>query len=203
MKLFNATASPFARKVLVAAREAGVIDRIKIISTTASPVARNEDIVAANPTGKIPTMVLDDNRVVFDSRVICEYLDSLSDNIKLFPTHPDTRLAALTLQALGDAMMDAAVLARYEGFMRPEEFQWNEWVEGQKDKLVSSLDYLESRAMDVLAGPVTIGHIATACALGYIEFRGVLDNWRASHDELAAWYTDFSQRESMKATEPS
>lgn len=203
MQLFYSTASPFARKVLVAAREAGVIDQIEILTAAASPVDRNKDISVANPTGKIPTMILGDGRTLFDSRVICEYIDGLSNNIKLFPAHPDTRIAALTLQALGDAMMDASILVRYEAFMRPEDLRWDQWSQGQTGKVTASLDYLEAQCLEILNGPITIGHVAIGCALSYIEFRGILDDWKTGHDGLAEWYSRFSQRDSMKATEPS
>ncbi len=203
MQLFYSTASPYARKVVVAAREAGVIDQIEIIDAAASPIDRNKDISVANPVGKIPTMVLSDGRTLFDSRVICEYIDGLSSTIKLYPAHPDTRMSALTLQALGDAMMDASLLARYETFMRPEELQWDAWTAGQKDKVISSLDYLEARCIEILNGPVTIGHVAVGCALGYIDFREILDEWKTGHDQLSKWYARFSTRDSMAATAPT
>ncbi len=188
---------------MIAAREAGVVDRIEIINAAASPVDRNMDISVANPVGKIPTMVLEDGRTIFDSRVICEYIDTLSSGLKLYPVHPDTRIAALTLQALGDAMMDASLLVRYETFMRPEELRWEAWANGQADKIISSLDYLEAQCLDILNGPINIGHVTIGCALSYIEFRGILDAWKPGHDGLAEWYSRFSQRDSMKATEPS
>ena len=203
MKLFYSTASPYARKVVVAAREAGVIDQIEIISTNASPVDRNGDIVAANPTGKIPTLVLDDGTAIFDSRVICEYFASLGDGAALYPSNADQNITAQTLHALGDGILDAALLARYENFMRPEELRWDAWTKGQQDKIHSSLDYLESGQIDFLNGPMTIGHIAIACAISYLEFRQIIEDWRDGHPNLANWYDGFSKREHMKATEPS
>ncbi len=203
MQLFYSPASPFARKVLVAAREAGVIDDIEIISTTVSPTSRNDAIAIANPIGKIPTMVLNDGRTIFDSRVICEYVDGLSPSIKLFPNNSHSRLTAETLHALGDGMMDAALLARYETSFRPQEYRWKDWENGQKDKLFRSLDYLEQQCIEILNGPVSIGHVAIGCALSYIDFREVLEDWRIGHDNLNEWYSRFSQRDSMKATEPS
>ena len=203
MQLFYSSASPYARKVLVTAREAGVIDDIKIISATVTPTTRNDAIAIANPIGKIPTMVLDDGRTLFDSRVICEYIDGLSASIKLFPAHPDARLTAQTLHALGDGMLDAALLARYETSFRPAEYRWDDWENGQKDKLFRSLDYLEQQCLEILDGPVTIGHVAIGCALGYIDFREVLADWSEGRDGLKEWYSRFKQRDSMVSTEPS
>lgn len=188
---------------MVAAREAGVIDQIEILSVATTPVDPNQDIAAANPTGKIPTMVLSDGRVVFDSRVICEYIETLNTGIKLYPSHPDSLLAAQTLHALGDAIMDAGVGTRYELVVRPQDLQWDRWVKGQKVKITASLDYLEDQCLEVLNGPITIGHVAIACALDYIEFRGVVTDWRTGHDGLADWAARFSERDSMKATVPS
>jgi len=203
MKLFYSTASPYARKVVIAAREAGVLDQIEIISTNASPVDRNINIVAANPTGKIPTLVLDDGTAIFDSRVICEYFESLGEAPVLYPSDGNSNLTAQTLHALGDGILDAALLARYETFMRPEELRWDGWTKGQQDKIHSSLDYLEKGQIDFLNGPMTIGHIAIACAISYLEFRQIIEDWRDGNPNLARWYDGFSKLENMKATEPS
>lgn len=203
MKLFYSTASPYARKAVIAAREAGIIDQIEIITTNASPVDRNSDIVAANPTGKIPTLVLDDGTAIFDSRVICEYFASKGDGAALYPCKSDRNFTAQTLHALGDGILDAALLARYENFMRPEELRWDEWTKGQQDKIHSSLDYLESSQLEFLYGPMTIGHIAIACAISYLEFRLIIEDWAKGRPNLAKWYGEFSKREHMKATEPS
>ena len=121
MKLFYSTASPYARKVVVAAREAGIIDQINIISTNANPVDPNQDIVAVNPIGKIPTLILDDGTALFDSRVICEYIASLSNDSGLYPDDNTQRARVQTIHAMGDGMLDAALLTRYETFLRPEE----------------------------------------------------------------------------------
>ena len=188
---------------MVAAREAGVVDQIEILNVAASPIDRNMDIASANPTGKIPTMVLDDGRALFDSRVICEYIDSLSNSIKLFPAHTDARMSALTLQALGDGILDAALLVRYEIFMRPKELLWTEWLDGQLGKINAALDCMESQCADTLEGPVNIGHVTIGCALNYIEFRQILENWQDGRENLAGWYSRFIQRDSMVATEPS
>ena len=206
MKLFYSTASPYARKVVVAAREAGVIDQLEIISTGASPIDPNQDIVAVNPIGKLPALVLDDGRAIFDSRVICEYIGMIGDKNVLYPTNREDLIAAQTLQALGDGILDASLLVRYETFMRPPERRWDEWTQGQRQKVTSSIDYLEKRCMALLDAPMNIGQIAIACALAYVDFREVLGEqvkWPADHDKLAKWYGQFSAHESMKATEPN
>ena len=203
MKLFYSTASPYARKVVVAAREAGVIDQINIIATNASPIDPNDDIVAANPIGKIPTLVLDDGRAIFDSRVICEFIDSLGEKPTLFPVETNTRFAALTLQALGDGILDAALLSRYETFMRPPEFRWKKWTEGQQGKIINSLDFLEQNFSENFSSDINIGQITIACALSYIEYREIIEDWRQGRNKLSEWYAGISQRESMKATVPS
>ncbi len=203
MKLFYSTASPYARKVDVTAREAGIIDQIKIISTNTNPVDPNGDIVASNPIGKIPTLVLDDGRAIFDSRVICEYIDSLGSEPFLFPANGDARISAQTLHALGDGILDASLLARYETFLRPAEFRWDKWTDGQRGKISTALDFLENNFSDFFSSSIDIGQITVACALSYIEFREIVDDWRPGRNKLTEWYSRFSQRESMKATEPS
>ncbi len=203
MKLFYSTASPYARKVVVAAREAGIIDRFNVISTNANPVDPNADIVASNPIGKIPTLVLDDGRAIFDSRVICEFIDDLSKGPSLFHPNGDTRISVQTLHALGDGILDASLLVRYETFMRPAEFRWDKWTEGQKGKINSALDFLESNYTNFFSSSINIGQITIACALAYIDYRDILENWRPNRNNLSEWYSRFSQRESMKATEPS
>ena len=203
MKLFYSTASPYARKVVVAAREAGVIDQINIISTNASPVDPNGDIVASNPLGKIPTLVLDDGRVIFDSRVICEFIDGLGEKPTLFPVEKNAHIAALTQQALGDGILDAALLTRYETFMRPPELRWKEWTQGQQGKIINALDFLEQNFSDNFSTDINIGQVTIACALSYIEYREIIEDWRSGRSKLSEWYAGISQRESMKATVPS
>jgi glutathione S-transferase len=201
MKLLYAAASPYARKVLVVAHERGLDSQLTLVTSAASPVARNPDVVAHNPTGKIPTLILDDGTALYDSRVIAEYLDALQGP-RLFPAGA-ARWPALCLQSLADEMMGAALLMRYEGFMRPEALRWTEWMEGQKAKVLSSLAHLEERWIDHLDGEVDIGTVATACGLGYLDFRFADLGWRNGHDRLAQWYETFAARPSMTATAPA
>lgn len=203
MKLWYSPASPFVRKVLVLAHEAGLSDRLTKLEASTSAVARNEELARDNPNGKIPALVLDDGTVLFDSSVICAYVDSLHDGPKITPAGSDvSAFRAMTLEALGDAIMDAAVLTRYEQALRPEDKRWDQWVAGQMAKVSSSLDDLEARWMDLLEGPLTTGAISVGCALGYLDFRFPNLDWREGRAKLAAWYATFAERPSMKATLP-
>jgi glutathione S-transferase len=202
MKLFFNMASPFVRKVRVFARETGLDKNIEEITTAVSPVQANASLAAANPLKKIPALVLDDGTALFDSPVICEYLDSLHAGRKLFPAAGPARWTALKLQATGDGILDAGVLCRYEMAFRPKEFQWAGWVEGQKTKWRGGLDLLEREA-GTLDGEPTIGGITVACALGWLDFRYGDDNWRNNRPKLAGWFEKFSARPAMTTTMPS
>jgi glutathione S-transferase len=201
MKLRYSPASPYVRKVMVLAYETGLEPKLERIATTVLPVKENAELSRENPLVKVPTLVTDDGQVLFDSPVICEYLDSLHGGAKLFPPSGAPRWTALRLQALGDGILDAALLARYEKAVRPQELLWADWVDGQMRKIRHGLDALEANIGE-LAGAPTIGIIAVACALGYLDFRFADENWRAARPKLAGWYADFAQRPSMQATVP-
>ncbi|MBF2759894.1 MAG: glutathione S-transferase [Ectothiorhodospiraceae bacterium AqS1] len=201
MRLFYSPSSPYARKVRVLAHETGLLDRIELVSTTPSPTAPAADLNDRNPLGKIPCLVTDDGSSLFDSRVICEYLDSMHDGERLFPAAGPSRWQALTLQSLGDGILDAAVITRYETFLRPEELRWNDWVDAQLGKLRRGLDRIESDT-DALNPKPDIGSIAVAAACGYLDFRYSEENWRDSRPGLARWYEDFAARPSMQQTAP-
>ncbi len=195
-------ASPFVRKVRVFARETGLDRNIEEITTMVSPVQENARLAQANPLAKIPALVLDDATALFDSPVICEYLDSLHTGRKLFPAAGPARWTALRLQATGDGILDAGILCRYELAIRPREFQWTGWIAGQKTKWRGGLDLLEREA-NALDGDPTIGNITVACALGWLDFRYGDDDWRENRPKLARWHAKFSTRPSMQATVPS
>jgi len=197
MKLFSSGASPYARKVAVAAHEAGLIDRIEIAGVTVSPVSVNPEVSAANPLTKVPTLVLEDGTALFDSRVIVEYLDHLSGG-RLIPAGA-ARWPALRDQAAADGLMDAALLARYERALRPEPLRWDEWDAGQVGKIGRALDAFEADFTPSDHAP-GIGDIAVACALSYLDFRWPRAGWRAAHPALAAWHEGFSARPSVQAT---
>jgi len=199
MKLLYNPASPYVRKVRVLAIETDLMDRIELAKVTITPVGPDEALCASNPIGKIPTLVLDDGGALYDSRVICEYLDGLHGKKRLFPDNGDARWTALRRQSLCDGILDAAVGTRYETFLRPEELRWPDWVEGQMQKVRRGLDALEHES---LADDVDIGTVSAACALGYLDFRYPQEGWRDSRPSLAAWYERFAARPSMSETRP-
>lgn len=202
MKLMYSPTSPYVRKVMILAIERGLDRKIEKLPQAASPMGGNKVLEKANPLGKVPALELDNGMTLFDSPVICEYLDSKHKGDKLFPASGARRWKALRLQAIGDGILDAALLARYETAMRPENLRWTDWLDGQKRKLAQALDQLEKEAKD-LAGGLTIGQVTVACALGYLDFRFGDMNWRKGRPKLAAWFDKFSRRKSMQATIPA
>ena len=201
MKLFHNIASPFVRKVRVLAAETGLASRIELVQSVFTPVSPDTDLFASNPLGKIPTLMLDDGTALYDSRVICEYLDSLHTGRKMFPSECEARWAALARQSLGDGILDAAVGTRYELALREPSRQWPEWIENQRQKYRRSLDALEAEAA-TLEGSIDIGVITAACALGYLDFRYPDEGWRDTRPGLAQWYASFTERDSMRSTTP-
>ena len=202
MKLYHSPASPFVRKALVAAHEIGLADGIEIVPMAMTPVASVPELDEENPLGKIPALVLDDGSALYDSPVICEYLDTRHDGPRLFPADGPARWTALRRQALADGLLDAAILCRYETFLRPEERRWTNWIDGQRGKFRRALDALEGEA-DAFGDTVDIGTISAACAADYLDFRSLDDGWRDSRPRLAAWLERFAARPSMQATLPT
>ena len=197
MKILFSPASPYVRKCLVAAHELGLSGRVQLLPSNAHPVQRDPEIVRSNPLGKVPTLFTDDGRVLYDSRVICEYLDDLAGG-SLIPASGPRRWETLTLQSLGDGILDAALLARYEDVARPEALRWPEWRAGQLDKAETSLAHLEASPA-VLDGRVDLGTVALGCALWYLDLRFADFAWRERFPGMARWYAAFSQRPSMQA----
>ena len=200
MQLIYAAASPFARKIRVLAAETGLLERIELLDTAVLPTTLNERVNALNPLGKIPVLLTDDGEALYDSRVICEYLDTLHQGAKLLPSGA-SRWQVLRLAALADGLMDAALLARYEHVVRPAELQWPAWLDGQLGKVQRALTELE-RQVDLLQGPLDLAQIGVACALGYLDFRFADLDWRAAYPDLAAFQQAFSQRPSMRGSAP-
>jgi len=200
MKLYYAAASPFVRKVLVVVHETGQIDDIALVTTSLSPVAPSDAVRAANPLSKIPALERAEGPALYDSRVICAYLDAKVGG-GLYVSEAD-RWDVMTLEATGDGLMDAAVALRYETFLRPSDKQWEDWADGQWAKVSAALHALEGRWMAHLAKPVTMGHISVACGLGYLDFRHAERTWRSKTPALAEWYAGFETRPSMVATAP-
>lgn len=202
LRVFHSPASPFVRKVLVCAHEKGLEQRIEKLPSQAWPVKRDPVIVKENPSGQVPTGLTDDDDPLYDSRVLCAYVDSLSAETPLLPAEGRDRFAVMTLEALGDTLLGAALLCRYETVLRPSEFYWELWHDSQMEKVDSALDDLEARWLETLNAAVSIGSITIGCALGYLDFRFADKDWRSGHPQLADWYAGFAERPSMVATQP-
>ena len=199
MKLYFSAASPYVRKVMVSAIETGLDKKIEQMPTSVVPTKPNADIARDNPLMKVPTLVTDGGEALFDSRVICEYLDSLHDGRKLIPAAGGDRWRVLRLQALGDGILDAGIISRYELAIRPQEKQWSDWLAGQGKKITQGLDLAEN---ENLGGPINLGQIAIACAIGWLEFRKPIGDIRPGRPKLFKWYDEFAKRPSMQATVP-
>jgi len=203
MKLLYQTHSPYARKVLVLAHEIGLADRLEVIHHETSPTLRNEEVFQVNPLGKVPVLVLDDGTTLFDSNVICEYLDGLHDGVKVIPSESRVRFLSLRLQALAQGVCDAGIAVRSETVRRPESYRYPAIRDGHTQKLIASYDFLEREVTAGFNGSgihhVDIGQIALATALSWLEFRGLPD-FETGRPHLSAWYRAFLQRPSMLAT---
>jgi len=200
MLLYHSPASPFGRKVMVVLHETGLLPGVELEAAGGNPVAPGTMPVTRNPLGKIPVLERDDGPALYDSRVICRYLDDLAGG-RLYPEKP--RLwETLTLEATGDGIMEAAILMLYEERTRPEELRFAPWVEGQWAKIARALDAVEARWLAHLAGPLDAGQIAVGCALGYVDFRLPARDWRAGRPGLTAWAARFAERPAMQATRP-
>jgi glutathione S-transferase len=189
--------SPYARKVLVCAHELGLVDRLDVIHHETSPTNRNDAVFAQNPLGKVPVLLTPDAGALFDSVVICDYLDRLAGEGRLIPREGPARYEALRLQALAQGLCDAGIAVRWETERRPEALRYPPLAAGQTSKLLEAYDYLEAQAE--LDGPVTVGQIGLATALAWLNFRRLPD-FRERAPRLAGWYDRFKQRPSMRAT---
>lgn len=190
MILRHSPASPFVRKVRIAADLLGLADRIKLEDAdTAAPEA---GFLAQNALGKIPTLILEDGSTLFDSRVIVEYLDHLAGGGRVLPAEPKARFAALRLQALSDGILDAALLIVYEARYRNADMQVQSWLDRQNGKIDRALGVLEAMPPALSDAP-DVGQITLACALGYLDLR-LAGAWRRSHPKLVAWLDQFAAR---------
>lgn len=196
MKLLYQTHSPYARKALVFAHEAGIAGDLEVIHQETSPTVRNERVFAENPLGKVPVLLRPGASAIFDSDVICAYLDTLHGGRKLIPEGGAERWQALRVQAVAQGLCEAGNLVRWETVRRPEHLRYALLRDGHVGKLTTSFDWLE-RHLDV-ASAVHIGHIAVATALSWLEFRA-LPGFR-TQPRLVEWFDRFAQRPSMRAT---
>jgi len=192
MKLHYSQTSPFVRKVMIAAHEKGLADRIEFVSG---------DLTADNPLEKVPALVSDIGEALYDSLVICDHLDSLAGGPELIPGDPVKRSTVLRRHALADGIMEAALACVMET-RRPEDKRWSDWVERQKGKITRALDALEAEA-DKLGDTVDLSTVAVGAALGYLDFRLDAMTWRDGRLKLAKWFERFSKRPSMAGTVPA
>lgn len=198
MKLLYSPTSPYVRKVMVAAIECGLDSRIeRVPGNYRDPASAGG---AVNPLSKVPALIRDDGKVLIDSPVICEYLDTLHGRAKLIPPSGEARWAALHLQALADGILEAAVLVQNER-NRPDGERSAAQIEKQTGKVQAGFDAIE-RDIAMLGGPLNIGQIALAAAIGWMDFRLGRDFWAKGRPKLAAWFAEFSKRPSMAATVP-
>lgn len=196
MKLLYQTHSPYARKALVFAHEAGLADRVEVIHHETSPTQRNAEVFAQNPLGKVPVLLRPGQDALFDSDVICAFLDTLAPR-SLYPVDPERRWAALRMQALAQGLADSGIALRWETARRPEPLRYEPLARGYALKLTSAYDWLE--ASDEFEAPLHVGHIALATALDWLEFRE-LPGFRDGRPRLTAWFDAFAARPSMLAT---
>src|SRR3981189_1414581 len=199
MRLYWSSRSPFVRKAMIAAHETGVAARIETIRVEVAVTKLNADVMAHNPLNKIPTRVLENGEVLFDSRVICEYFDSLTTGPRLFPSNPAERWVALRREATVGALMESGGALIREN-ARPGELQSQPHLAAYKAKIEAALDYLETDASALTRDRFNIGHLAIGCALGYLDFRYADDDWRRGRSGLAEWHKGFAERASVKQT---
>ncbi|MFQ5954137.1 MAG: glutathione S-transferase family protein [Kiloniellales bacterium] len=199
MRLYYSTPSPYARKVRAFVIETGLEDRVELHHT--NPWDSQPELLQGNPLSKVPTLIADDGEGLFDSPLICEYLDSLHDGARLIPADGPARWQALRIQCLADGILDAAV-GRIVESRRPENLRSADWDARQKAAVTRSLDMLERDAA-ALDGPLDIAQLAAGCALGYLDFRFPQEPWRDARPRLAAWYAGFCERPSMRETWPA
>ena len=196
MKLFYSITSPYVRKVMACAIARGIdghIDRVPTSTSNDPP-----DLIAANPLCRVPCLVTDDGLPLFDSPVICEFLDTIGDAPPLFPAAGASRWRALKLQALGDGIMDAAVPRRQEQ-ARPKEDARDRVMARHQAAVARALAALEA---DLPGRSVDIGALAVACALGYLDFRFAHEPWRDAHPKLAAWFAGMAETPAIAGTVP-
>lgn len=200
LRLHRSATSPYVRKVMVLLHETGQDGDVDHVAAQGTPFDTAAMPLAHNPMGKIPVLERADGPALYDSRVICRYLDDRA-GAGLYPDAP--RLwDSLVLEATADGILDAAVLMVYEDRLRPEPIRFPDFVEAQWGKVARALDALEERWISHLHGRLDIGQIAVGCALGYLDFRHAGRDWRRGRDALAAWEKRFAARDSMVATVP-
>ena len=201
MKLTFSPASPFARKVRIAAIELGLIDKIEFIPTAVVPGTPNDDYSKIHPLKKLPVLILDNGDIVVDSYVIVEYLDELAGGGKLIPASGPMRWKVKTEHSLLQGMLDSMLLCRYEGMTRPEPMRWKAWSDDHWNRAWTGMARFDGR-YDVLNGPLDIVQIGLVCVLGYADFRFANCGWRKAYPKLDKFNQKMLERPSVKISVP-
>ena len=203
MKLHYAPQSPFARKVRAAAIELGLSGSIDLEYTEVVPGHPNRAFGQShNPLRKIPALVLDDGTTIYDSTVICEYLDDLAGGGIIIPQFTSRRWRVLTNHALAQGMCDFVILIRYETWLRPEALRWSSWTDEHWDKINSGLAWFDQNNAE-LDGSVNVAHLALGSLLGYIDFRWPENGWRGRFPSVSVWFAELERRPSFLETRPT
>jgi glutathione S-transferase len=197
VRLYVSPMSPYVRKVRAVAVHLGLLERIEVVLCKVR--AKTKGLEDFNPLGRVPTLVLDNGQALFDSPVICEYLDSLHSGEKLIPLTGERRWQVLRQQALGDGIMDAATPWREETH-RPKEQQSLDWLHIYRGMVGRAADFLEKEVEQF--NRVSVGTLSIGCALGYLDFRFSEENWRLNHPRLSEWFKQFEKLDAMKETKP-
>jgi glutathione S-transferase len=201
VKLTYSPASPFARKVRIAAIELGLIDRIEFVPTTVVPGQPNDEYSKIYPLKKLPVLILDNGDVITDSYVIVEYLDELAGGGKLIPASGPIRWKVKSDHSLLQGMLDSMLLCRYENMVRPEPLRWKAWSDDHWHRAWLGLAHFESQP-DMLSRPFDVSQIALTCALGYADFRFADCGWRKAYPKLDAFHQRMLERPSVKISLP-
>ncbi|MEO8320039.1 MAG: glutathione S-transferase family protein [Bradyrhizobium sp.] len=201
MKLTFSPASPFARKVRIAAIETGLIDKIEFTPAAVVPGQPNEEYSKITPLKKLPVLILDNGDVILDSYVIVEYLDELAGGNKLIPASGPERWRVKSDHSLTQGMLDSMLLCRYEKMVRPEGLRWSDWHKDHWNRAWAGMARFESKA-DTLSGSFNIAQIGLVCVLGYADFRFADCGWRKAYPRLDAFYQKMMERPSVKISVP-
>ena len=200
MKLTFSPASPFARKVRIAAIELGLIDKIELVSTTVAPGTSNDEYSRITPLKKLPVLILNTGEVILDSYVIVEYLNELAGG-NLIPDYGAMRWKLKSDHSLLQGILDSMLLCRYEMMVRPQGLQWQAWYDDHWNRAWSGMARFAARD-DVLSGPMTIAQIGLVCVLGYADFRFADCGWRKAFPKLDIFYQKMQERPSVKISAP-
>ena len=201
MKLTFSPASPFARKVRIAAIELGLIDKIELVPTTVAPAQPNDEYSRITPLKKLPVMILDNGDVILDSYVIVEYLDELAGGNRLIPASGPARWKVKSEHSMLQGMLDAMLLCRYEGMVRPEALRWKAWSDDHWHRAWMGMARFEQQP-DLMSRPFDIVSIGLVCVLGYADFRFADCGWRKAYPKLDAFHQKMLERESVKISVP-